>query len=692
MINKELFTQARKAHREEEWDRAEELYLDILEREPSDPDVNHLLGVLKHQKGEHSAALLLIERALKEKSNYPASHNNHGRVLQELGRYDEALQSFEKAVELQPDFAEAHNNLGTVYRKLGQLDKAEVAYRKSVTIRPDYVKALNNIGNLCQVRREYHKALDWYGQALSFDPDSPVSQYNLGCVLIQLGRLDEAEAALLHALKMDPEMVEAMNLVGMLYASRYQFKKAVEILKQSIRHSDDTVLGRINLANVYAAMNRFEKAVKYIEDAAEIAPDSLEVLNNLSLIYKSMGRTAKAYNCLKRAAEIQPDNLSVLTNLANMYMIQGEFSRSAETCRQAIQQNGEFAPAYYQLAQVVSGEDTIDLSRDIMELLKAEKNTLEERIQLTFGLAKLLEDQQRYAQSFMYLEEGNRLKRSTYTFSLEFYQKVIDRICEVYSLETFQRFAGKGCESTVPIFIVGLPRSGTTLVEQILASHPDVFGAGELSLFVETVEQYVEVEVLNGQEVIPPDLSLSRKDFSILGEMYVNKLQQYAPGSRHIIDKMPGNFLHLGLINLVLPRARIIHCTRDPVDTCLSMYKKLFTHGHQYAYNLQELGEYYLLYRRLMEHWYRVLLGKFMELSYENMVRNQADETRRLLDFCGLDWHDGCLNFYKYKRPVSTASSVQVRRPITSRSVGLWKKYEPELQPLLSVLQPYLDN
>lgn len=240
----------------------------------------------------------------------------------------------------------------------------------------------------------------------------------------------------------------------------------------------------------------------------------------------------------------------------------------------------------------------------------------------------------------------------------------------------------------MPIFIVGMPRSGSTLVEQILSSHPDVHGGGELSLLVEIVTDYLQLTCHD--ETIPADIALREEDILELGRIYTKELQLLAPEARRITNKMLGNFLHIGIISLILPNAKIVHCRRNPIDTCYSVYKKCFTRGHQYAYDLEDVGNYYLLYDQIMQHWKNVLPGRFLDIYCEDLVRNQEAETRRLLEYCDLEWHDGCMRFFENRRPVFTASSVQVRKPITDKSVGCWKKYEKGLQPLISILKPLI--
>lgn len=276
------------------------------------------------------------------------------------------------------------------------------------------------------------------------------------------------------------------------------------------------------------------------------------------------------------------------------------------------------------------------------------------------------------------------MKRSGYDYSLEEDKEFFSCIKEMFSAELFKKHSNSGTDNNAPIFILGMPRSGTTLTEQILSSHQMVYGAGELPDIRKLLSQMCGA----GEYKKFPKLvgSLGNDDLSRIGSEYIKGLRKRNSSAEHITDKMPHNFLHVGMIRLMLPNAKIIHCKRDPIDNCLSIFKQNFGGVHKYAYDLAELGGYHLLYQDLMEHWNKVLPGFVFELQYEDMVADQEGMTRKLLEFCGLPWDDNCLQFHKSERTVKTASYTQVRKKIYSDSVQLWKRYEQELQPLISAL------
>lgn len=685
MAVSEDIRQAKEIHARGDLATAEELYRRILGRAPQDPDAHHLLGVIQYQRGEYAAALASISRADQLRPDHPATLNNLAGVLRELGRGEEALRLLTRAITLQPDLAEAHTNLGTVCSRLGRPVEAEAAYQRALTLNPRDSKALTNLGNLALHKGEYSAALAWYGRALALVPDSPFTQYNLGCALLKMGRLAEAEAALGQSLKADPSMVDAMYALSALHRIRYEFPRALALAQQAIALRPDRIDGHLNLAETFFAMNLFGEALDCLGRAAALDPDSLPLHHLYGKVYQSLGKINDAQQALDRALALAPGNTEVLCSQGNLAMDQGRFARSAALAREMLRLRPGNTAAWYLLAQVSPTEEKEGLAREIEILLEKGNFAPLQRMRLHFALGGLLEDLAEYDRAFAHLKEANDLKRKTFHFSLEPQKRMIARICEVYDEEALERFAGKGYPSRLPIFIMGMPRSGTTLTEQILSSHPDVHGGGELRLVNETITAYLRIQPLD--DTLDPDIVLRARDLPELGRRYVEQLREYAPAARLITDKMPGNYLFLGLIALILPQAKIIHCVRSPMDTCWSIYKKLFTHGHQYAYELEELGRYYLLYQRLMEHWRKVLPGRFLELCYEEMVADQEGQTRRLLEFCGLDWRPDCLYFERNRRPVHTASAVQVRQPLHNRSVGLWKRYEQGLQPLLTLLQ-----
>jgi tetratricopeptide (TPR) repeat protein len=407
----------------------------------------------------------------------------------------------------------------------------------------------------------------------------------------------------------------------------------------------------------------------------------------LGTILQAQDRGAAAIASLEHAVSLDPGNATAFRQLANALGAEGRVSEAISADRKALELRPREVWAFYHLAQLktFSAGDPDLLA---LEALASDDDGLEapELAAVLFALAKACDDFGDYGRSFAYLERANALRRGTFEYNVAGNIRMLGQIAAVFDDELFDRRAGAGSPSKLPVLIVGMPRSGTTLVEQILASHPAVTGGGELQHLQELV---AAVSLLNesGLEFPAGVPHLRAEDLSRVGHGYVERLRQIAPDSERVTDKNPLNFRYLGFARLIVPGAAIIHCTRDPVDTCLSCYQAFFG-AVNFAFDLDELGRYYRAYAQLMEHWRGVLpAGWMLEVRYEDLVHDVEREARRIVSHCGLDWDDACLAFDTTARNVRTASFAQVRRPIYGTAVARWRRYEQHLGPLLAALE-----
>ncbi|MBT6095176.1 MAG: tetratricopeptide repeat protein [Rhodospirillaceae bacterium] len=406
---------------------------------------------------------------------------------------------------------------------------------------------------------------------------------------------------------------------------------------------------------------------------------------NLGGAYIETGAVGKAEEALQRANAITPGSIPILGNLANLKKQLGDVQAAEQYYRKILLSEPGSARAWHELAQVKrfkAGDPDIETMQSLYETGTRDD---EARMHLGFALGKALEDSAEFDVAFPYLADANRLKRQTLKFDIKAHQSAIEDLIRVFDVNFLAQRGSVGNADERPIFVLGMPRSGTTLVEQILASHNAVFGAGEL----EDLSQIIAGSIPgfpSGTGMLPAAA------FDSIGRQYVDRLSQNASSAKRVTDKMPRNFLFIGLIALILPNARIVHCRRSPMDTCLSCFTLHFPHGQEFSYDLAELGAYYRLYRGLMEHWHRVLPGKILDIAYEDVVADTEGKARQLVDFCGLEWDDACLNFHQTKRQVMTASATQVREPVHARSVARWRRYERFLSPLRDALGPYADE
>lgn len=480
------------------------------------------------------------------------------------------------------------------------------------------------------------------------------AQLHQAARLHQSGELQKAERLYRSILQQAPRHPFALNYLGILASQTGRREDAVDLMKRAIEIDPTQASFHYNLGNVLLALDRLDEAENSFRQAVARHPGHGPALNHLGLILGRQGRIEEAIETYRRAAHTDPG----------------------------------FVQPYRDLAMAKTFTSYDDDVRD-MEQAMARSDSPAARMHLHFALGKAFEDIRRYDQSFEHYAEGNRLFRGTFHHDSAEDERYFATIKGVFSAELFRRWENTGCQDTTPIFVVGMPRSGTTLVEQILASHPQVHGAGELGELQQAFLSDPKTAALSLTELpsrLEPD------DFRRLGAIYVDLIRRYSDSADHIVNKMPQNFFSVGIIKLILPNAKVIHCQRNPVDTCLSIFTRHFSEMHKYAYDMTELGRYYRLYFDLMAHWRSVLPGFMLDVKYESLIADQETETRRLLDFCGLPWNDACLSFYSAKRPIKTASVAQVRKPIYRSSVRRWKRYEAHLGPLLEALGSELAN
>jgi tetratricopeptide (TPR) repeat protein len=444
-----------------------------------------------------------------------------------------------------------------------------------------------------------------------------------------------------------PEYAEAYSNLGNVLKEQEKLDEALACFQRALILKPDDALIHYNLGNTFKDQGKLDEAVASFQQALALKPDFGEAHHSLGLIFRELGKMDDAIACYRKALSLKPDYAKAYRNLSLMVKYTG-----------------------------------VDDDIQAMEYLYSKKKETSDtdRIDLGFALGKIFEDLGNYNRAFAYILEANRLKRKSYNYAIQDDHDLFKRIRKTFSPDFLASHHNSGFQDKTPIFILGMPRSGTSLVEQILASHPQVFGAGELAVLVNLTNNVcTESAAAQFPECV---LDLDMDVFARMGADYVAQIREYSNEAEYITDKMPHNFLYIGLIRTILPAAKVIHCMRDPMDTCFSIFKTEFAGEHKYAYDMVELGQYYNLYRDLISHWEKLLPGFMYTLRYEELVADQQEQTKSLLDFCNLPWDDACLTFHKTKRRVSTASLAQVRQPIYKDSVGLWKRYEKKLEPL----------
>ena len=627
------------------------------EADPYNIDAIERLAAVCAQQGKLHEAATLLRQVLDKKPDSLRPHFDLANLLYALGRMEEAKAHYEAAILLKPDYADAHYNLGVVLQALGQPTVAMMHYERALALKEDYARAHSNLGNILHAFGRFAEATTHYERALLTEPESAEVLSNLGSALNELGRHQEAMARLEQALARKPNLAEAHSNLALVLQRIGDHEQAIIRYKAALDLKPNSPEVHNNLGHSLQALDRWEEAIAQFQRALALKADYAEAHVNLGRAQKACGRIAEARQRFETAIALSPKR--------------GSFYLHLTECKTF----GPEDPHLHEMEKLATEDSSL---------------SLDERVNLHFALGSALADVARHDLSFEHFRAGNALKRQQIVYDEVRIMARIDRIRTVFTPELMRARAGLGDSSTVPVFIVGMPRSGSTLVEQILAGHPDVFGAGELDHFAQVVQSMRRADgpPFDYPEGVP---ELPGAMLRGIGSRYQERLSRHAPAALCISDKMPSNWFFAGLIHLALPNARIIHTRRDPVDTCLSCFSTLFHVGHDWSYELGELGRHYRAYATTMAHWRAVLPpGTMLEVRYEDVVGDLERQARRILDYCGLAWDGACLNFHRAQRPVKTASAAQVRRPLYQSSVGRWRVHAERLRPLLEALGPDL--
>ena len=681
---------------------------------PDDAEARSNLGNALRDQGQLEEAAASYRRALELKSDYAGAHSNLGNVLLDLGRPDDAITSYRRALQIRPDYAETHNNLGIALRLQNRAAEAAASCRRALEIKPDYAAAHSSLGNALLDLGQLADAAASYRRALAQRPDFAEAHANLGNALRGLGQFDQAAAHYRRALEIQPDHASTLSNLGNILHDLGRLDEAVASYRRALDINPDYAQAHNNLANALRSLGRLDEAAASYRRALAIEPLYAEAYNNLGVALRDSGRLDEAAASYRRALEIKPDLAEALSNLAIVQRVQGRVEQAQASCRRALEIDPNAATATVFLAELHADEGqfseaealfkrAISIDPDspqawsgIARLRKmtegdaawlAEAQRIaglplppRQEAYLRYAIGKYFDDVKAYDQAFLNVQRANELtKRYTVEHDRQQLTQAVDRMMRFYDRTWINQARIDANPSQRPVFIVGMPRSGTTLAEQILASHPKIAGAGELPFWNDAAAGYKSAAL---------DRRTNSGAIAKLAEDYLRLLADLSPNALRVIDKMPGNFLFLGLIHAALPNARILHMCRNPIDTCLSIYFQHFEVTYSYANDLEDLAHYYTQYSRVMEHWRSVLPeNAILDVPYEGLVEDQEAWSRKMLEFIGLPWDPICLEFHRTERAVITASKWQVRQKISKSSVGRWRHYEKFLGPLLRLTE-----
>jgi tetratricopeptide (TPR) repeat protein len=667
---------------------AESLCRQILQSFPKHAGALHLLGVMAHQLGNAPAAIGLLQQAVAAKPDFALYHSNLGEMLRLSGRVKEAIAAGHRAIELEPNNPAALNNLGIAYFDAEDYESAERCYRRALALDPAFAEPYSNLGNVLRTQKRLDEAVAAYNRAIELKPGYAEAYNNLGTTLRDQKKAAESEPVYLKALALKPEDPPTLNNLALALMELDRHEEAVAILHRSTALDPRSGRTYVYLASALLELDRTEEALASVNRGLALLPDDADAHNLAGRILLDENKPEQAVASFRAAIAKKPDMVDAHNNLGNALKELGRIEEAMECYYTARRIEPKATAVFINLVDAKPFTSADDPDLLAMEELANDMPSLteDEQMQLHFALSKVYGDLKRHRESFEHMLQGCAFKRKKITYQERETLWLCDHIREVVSPELMRIKAGFGDPSDIPIFILGMPRSGSTLVEQVLASHPKVFGAGELKDFDKVVKS---VHGPDGAMIAYPDflLSFEAEHLRRMGAEYVHRLRQHSADAPRITNKMPSSFFYVGLIHLALPNARIIHTVRNPVDTCLSCFSKLFSGEQNFSYDLGELGRYYRKYHELMAHWRRVLPpGVMLDVQYEEVVADFEMQARFIVAHCGLEWNEACLAFHKTKRPVKTASALQVRRPIYQSSVGRWLPYKDQLEPLLREL------
>ena len=663
---------------------------------PKNADVDKLAGVLAHRIGDNAAAERHLRQACARSEHDPENHANLAIALRAQGKLGEAETCLEVAERLDPKSPVVLRNRGNLLCDQGAYTAAAEAYRKSLRQRPDHqatwlsfsfalarsrrladaINALNEaraqgfdhqlmlrtVGQWLLSHTRGRTAMAFYSQALQDDEESRDNLFGMALSLIQAERPKDAEIFLDKVLEVAPHDVAALSQKASLALSRHNVVKAREYVEQALEQAPHAPALQVDLASVLFQEDDLDAAERCCKAALRAAPGLVGAYGMLSQIARTKGDFEMSRKYAEKVIELAPQKGGALSGL-------------------------------YASKKDVSEEDDV---ANVLARLEAQETTSQRDLTAYYyTLGELFHKLKAPERAIFFLKAANDfrrigLKAEGHVYNRAHQEAVVTRMSQVFTRNFFDTHASTGLKTRRPVFIVGMPRSGTTLTEQIISSHPMAFGAGELGKIPELVGQTTREVVQAGETVgFPGWIPLVEDEkFAALAQSYLDYIAELNADALRVTDKMPHNFMNVGLIATMFPNAAIIHVQRDPVDNCLSCFQQNFAMPHTYSTNLADLGHHYREYRRLMAHWRAVLGDRMYEVRYEDLVADQERVSRELIDFVGLEWDDACLAFNEQKRSVKTASVWQVRQPIYKSSVKKWKMYEGYIDELLESLGP----
>ena len=624
--------------------RAEEVCRNYLNNNPGCTEHLRLLSHALMKQDRFSEAEEKLNFAISLAPKYPQLYEDLGSVYAMQSHFEKAIPQFEKAIKLQPSLPLVHKKLGQALAALGRGEEADEEFKAYIESNPN--------------RQAVMQAAD----------------------LLVDEKVDEAISILKDVLKRSPNDVNAMRYLARAYRqSESNLQDAEALLRSAVQQAPDFIPGWFDLASLLMREKVMEAIAAY-EKVIELDPDNSAAWGGLGSAYGLAMYPDKSAEAYAKSIELKPDVPNVLLGHGHALKTLGHQERALDAYRNAIKNKSDFGEAYWSMANLKIFEFKDSEVDSMLKELEKEDLTDNEEIHFRFALGKAFEDKKDYPKAWHYYHTGNQKQRITVDhFPVEMEMRY-NLIKEVFNADILAERANCGYERSDPILIIGLPRSGSTLVEQILASHSQVEGTSELPILGNIAESIGQHRT-DGIRYPKAIEELRDKDLYAYGQQYIDEAQRHRITEKPFFtDKLPNNFPLIGLLSLILPNAKVINARRHPIDSCLGGYKQLFSRGQNFTYDMLDLAHYYQQYDSMIKHWHRVLPGKILDVHYEETVDDLESQVRRILDFCDLPFEQTCVDFHQTDRAVKTASSEQVRQPIYKGALGTWRRYEEFLE------------
>jgi tetratricopeptide (TPR) repeat protein len=627
-----------------------------LAQYPRDVNMLALLGALLIKLDRAEEAEATLREVIGEAPTFAKPHEDLGHLLVQRNRAAEAVPLLERATHLDPKLDKAWFTLGRALAMLGRGTEADTAFERSFDLSPER--------RLMALAAEHQKE----------------------------GRYDEAEHLYRRILRHNPRNVDALRLLALIAARAEHADEAEGLLEKAISFAPDYIAAILDLGRLRKEQDRYGAALDCFDQAIALDPGNAQAHYLRGATLAPAAFTEEAIEAYRQCLRLRPDHIAALLGLGHVLKAVGRYDESVASYTACIRHSPESGETYWSLANLKTYRFDDATVAEMERHVAGGGLSASSEIHFLFALGKAHEDRGDYDRAWYYYRTGNTKQRALVSYDPVQTEAMNDRLVRVFSAEFLRSRAGSGLADPAPIFIMGLPRSGSTLLEQVLASHSLVEGTSELP-YLGRVATWLNRNRADGINYPEAVRELAPANFAPLGRDYLDYARMHRrSGAPRFIDKMPNNFASIGFLSLILPEAKIIDARRHPLDACLSCYRQLFAKGQAFTYDLTEIGEYWLQYQRMMDHWHEVLPGRVLTVQYEEVVADFEAQARRLLEFCGLPWEDACLRFYESDRPVRTPSSEQVRQPIYGHSVGHWLNYESHLDELVTVIEPVRDR